>query len=116
MEEFIRGDTFPFKTRLTYKNEQPVLKSDIETLLITCRKAPDKYFPIIFQKNLEDVEIDSNGYCHVVFKPEDTETLEYGIYFFDIEVTLKNGYRKTKLESFALTQETSTHGGEENGI
>lgn len=115
MNEFTRGDTFAFKTQITFEDGTPITKEDIKTLFITCKLQPEEYSNIIFQKKLEDVTIDSDGYCHVVFDPKDTETLFYGKYFFDIEVTLKSGYRKTSLNSFKLTKETTNHGGETDG-
>ena len=115
MNEFTRGDTFAFKTPIKFADGTPVTKADIETLFITVKLQPTEYSPIIFQKKLEDVTIDSKGYCHVVFEPIETETLPYGKYFFDIEVTLKSGYRKTSLNSFKLTKETTIHGGEQDG-
>ena len=115
MNEFTRGDTFAFKTPIKFADGTPVEKEDIETLFITVKLQPSEYSPIIFQKKLEDVTIDSKGYCHVIFEPKDTETLFYGTYYFDIEVTLKSGYRKTSLNSFNLTKETTNHGGDTNG-
>lgn len=115
MNDFVRGDTFAFKTPITFEDGTPVTKEDIDTLFVTVKEQPTEFSPIIFQKKLEDVTIDSDGYCHVVFEPKDTETLRYQKYFFDIEVTLKSGYRKTSLNSFRLTKETTSHGGDTNG-
>ena len=115
MIEFVRGDTFAFKVKIPYKDGTPVTLNAIDTLLITVRKMAQKQSPILFQKTLNDVTIDENGYCHCVFNPEDTETLIYGPYYFDIEVTLKGGYRKSRLYQFNITKETSIHGGDVNG-
>ena len=106
---FIRGDTFSFKFLLKRKDELIPTKEDIKTLFITARKYPTKEAPIIFQKTLNDVEIDNEGYCHGKFNPEDTEDLIYGSYFFDVVITLKNGYRKTRLFKFDLERETTIH-------
>lgn len=109
--EFVRGDTFSFKFLINRKDGTAVKKDDIDTLFVTVKKTIYSQ-NTIFQKTLNDVEIDSKGYCHVIFKPEDTETLEYGKCVFDVEITLKNGYRKTKLFEFNLEGETTFHGGE----
>ena len=109
MQEFVRGDTFAFKFLLTMQDGTAVKKEDIDTLFITCRKFASKESPIIFKKTLEDVEIDTDGYCHAIFNPEDTQELIYDSYFFDIEVTLKGGFRKTKLFQFKITKETTIH-------
>lgn len=106
--EFVRGDTFPFKFKLTMSDGSNVATSDIDTLLVTCRQSTYKESPILFQKTLNDVIIE-DGFCHVVFDPQDTEDLMYGNYYFDVEVTLKSGYRKTKLFEFDLTEETTIH-------
>ena len=114
--EFVRGDTFPFKAPLKFKDGTNVKDSDIKTLFVTCRRAPEKGSPIIFQKNLSNVTIE-DGYCHVIFNPEDTEDLDYGKYYFDIEVTLNNGTKKTRTVKFELTKETTIHGsGDVDGI
>lgn len=116
MIEFTRGDTFAFKVLISLKNETPITSSDIQSLFITCKKEPTKESEEIFKKTIDNVNIDENGYCHIVFEPKDTENLPYGTYYFDIEITLNSGYRKTKVYKFNLTEETTTHGGEENGI
>lgn len=106
----VRGDTISLKFTLKTADGQDVNEQDIETLLITLKKGTDDISPTIFQKTLEDITFD-DGYCHVVFEPEDTEDLEYGKYYFDIEVTLNNGYRKTALYTLTLTEETTLHRG-----
>ena len=111
MISFVRGDTLPFKFRIRLKDGTPIQKEDIDTLYITVRKRATKDSPVIFRKKLEDIEIDEEGYCHAIFNPEDTEELIYGSYFFDREVTLKNNYRKTKLDKFEVTSETTIHEG-----
>lgn len=105
---FVRGDSFPFKFSIKNKQGDNITVEDIDTLFITCKKKTDNLSPVIFQKTLEDVTIEE-GFCHAVFEPEDTERLEYGLYYFDIEITLNSGYRKTKLHTFRLTDETTLH-------
>ncbi len=107
---FVRGDSRPFKFFIRTKNGENVNSEDIDTLFITCKKSTDNTASIIFQKTLEDVTI-QDGYCHVIFNPQDTERLNYGKYYFDAEVTLKNGYRQTGFYSFNLTEETTIHRG-----
>ena len=113
--EFTRGDTQSLKFLITLKDNTPVKFEDIGTLFITCKKSIYSN-ENIFQKTLEDVELDEDGYIHVIFKPDDTESLEYGKYVFDIEITTKAGYRKTKLFEFTLAGETTFHGGDIDGI
>ena len=84
---------------------------DIESIFITVRKEPASLYEIIFQKNINDITFE-NGYINCTFLPQDTQNLRYGKYYFDIEITLKNGYRKSKLYNFTITEETTIH--EEN--
>lgn len=111
---FIRGDTQFLKFLVTFKDQTLIKLEDIDTLFITCKKSIYSR-ENIFQKTIDDVKIDEEGYVHIVFKPEDTESLEYGKYVFDIEITTKAGYRKTKLFEFTLVGETTFHGGDANG-
>lgn len=112
--KFVKGDTQAFKFKITTKDGEDVERGDISALLITCKKAPSDNSPVIFQKTLEDVTLE-DGYYHAVFAPEDTQSLPIGKYYFDIEVTLARGYRKTKLVAFELTAETTVHGGSSYG-
>ena len=106
---FVRGDSFPFKTLVTYLNGNPIKREDISTLFVTCRQYANINYPILFQKTIDDVTIDEEGYIHVIFNPKDTENLDYGQYYFDIEITLNSGYRKSFLNTFQLTYETTIH-------
>ena len=117
MMQFVRGDSFLFKVLLGSKGDEPINQNLVQTLYITFRKYANIDSDIIFQKTLSDVRIDDDGYCHASFLPEDTEDLAYGKYFFDIEVTLTNGYRKSRLYEVELTKETTIHemAGENNG-
>lgn len=111
----VRGDTFASKFLIRFKDERNVEKSDIETLFITFKNVPEKNSEYIFQKTLDDVEI-SDGYCHFIFEPNDTEYLEYKKYYFDTSVTLKNGVRKTKTYSITLTKKTTDYNKESGGV
>ena len=111
MVKFVRGDTCLFKVQLSSTGDKSLNMSDIDTIFITCRKTPDKDSDILFQKTKEDIVIDQDAFLHFQFNPDDTENLYYGLYYFDIEITLKSGYRKSKLYQFELTEETTIHGG-----
>lgn len=104
---FIRGDTFLFKFKILDKSKNSIEKSDISTLILTCRKQKNDL--IMFTKNIDDFTVDDNGYFHGEFKPEDTQELESGEYYFDIEVTLTSGKRKTKLYTFILEKDATKH-------
>ncbi len=106
-----RGDTFAFKFKITYADETPVSSPDVAQLLITFKASTRTESKVIFQKTKTDVRIDEEGYCHAVFLPRDTQELLYGTYYFDCEVTLTDGYRKTILNTLTLSGETSIHTG-----
>lgn len=111
--EFIRGDTFFRKVPIKYADGTNVEKEHIETLFFTIREYPDNLFPILIEKKIDDFVI-SEGYIHIILKPEDTEKLEYGTYSFDLEITLKGvpKIRKTKKGYLRLTEETTIHKNE----
>ncbi len=115
MVKFVRGDSCLFKVKLALQGNETISISDIDSIIITCRQYPDIESEVLFKKEKEDVTLDEDGYLHFNFAPEDTQTLSYGTYYFDIEITLKSGYRKSKLYQFELTQETTIHGGT-NGV
>ena len=108
---FVRGDTFSFKVNVSLYNKMTLTSDDIESIFITVRKEPTSLSEIIFQKSIDDITFE-NGYINCTFLPQDTQNLPYGKYYFDIEITLKNGYRKSKLYNFTITEETTIY--EEN--
>lgn len=109
---FIRGDSYLFKVPVKHReNDIPLQETDVDTIFVTFKETTSKTSTILFSKDLSDITIDENGYCHIAFNPSDTESLNYGTYYFDIEITLKNGYRKTQTYSVKITDETTSHGG-----
>lgn len=112
MIKFVRGDSCLFKVKLALQGNETISMSDIDNIIITCRQYPDIESEVLFKKVKEDVTLDEDGYLHFNFKPEDTQTLAYGTYCFDIEITMTTGYRKSKMFRFELTDETTIHGGE----
>ena len=47
-----------------------------------------------------------------MINPEDTRSLKYGLYNFDIQATFTDGYVKSLKSSFQLTQEDTIFEGE----
>lgn len=111
--EFVRGDTFIMGLPIKYDDGKVVELDDIKTLIFTCRKTYEKTSKVLITKNKEDFEFDDDVYW-ITIKPEDTEQLPYGDYQFDIEATLKDGYRQTFKSSLKLTGECTMH-GDDNG-
>lgn len=107
-----KGDTFARKTRFRQESDGAILKSDdLKSLFITLRSQPYENYDILLQKKLEDVTFDEECYCHFVFTSEDMERLDYGTYYFDISITLNNGYRKTVLYELEITKKTTFYNG-----
>lgn len=106
LHSFKRGDTFAFC--IPIEAPQPITIEEIDTIYCTCRKFAEENSPIIFQKELKDMTVDNEG-VHIVINPKDTESEEYGTYYFDVELTLKNSYRNTYTGLLKLLDETSIH-------
>lgn len=99
-----RGDQFPvsFKVRLKDSKEYLTVE-EVTEVTITCKKAPIKDSPIIFQKKLStgDVTYEDSKFKFQILE-EDTKNLQYGTYGFDIEVRAKN-LISTKVGSLTIT-------------
>lgn len=108
---FIRGDSYLFKVQVKHKNKTPLQEIDVSTIFVTFKETTSKSSTALFTKELSDLSIDEEGWLHVAFNPSDTESLNYGTYYFDIEITLTSGYRKTNTYQVTLTDETTSHGG-----
>ena len=53
--EFTRGDTQPFKFKITDKDGKSISSENIKTLILTCRKYNLKSSAVLFDKNKEGV-------------------------------------------------------------
>ena len=122
MAEMIRGDTATLVFPITNKNNENIDINDISELYLTCRRNPSKVYEIIFQKKLEDFRQEEDELYRVDINKEDTETLEIEtrvgeeiILYFDIEVTLNNGSRKSKIYQLNIDKDYTIHGGDSNG-
>lgn len=110
--EIIRGDTATLAFPICNKTGEAILLSDIDTLILTCR---NKLYNVLFSKDTKDFRFEDNKY-KVDLKTEDTEQINCSNPLsFDIEVTLKNGTRKSKICELNLMKDYTTHGGDENG-
>ena len=111
--EPIRGDTIFIVFPLVNEEDETILKEEIETMFLTARQFPSKSSPILFEKNIDDFTLDEDGY-NVVIQPEDTQELEDEEIFFDIEITLKDSTRQSKVGKIDLTKDITIHGGVDN--
>ena len=104
--EMVRGDSADFDIYLPIRDEQGEIIGEYElqpgdVLLFTVKKNTNTD-DIIFQKSGQHVEI----------LPEDTETLPYGKYVYDVELTYASGFRDTVIrpKKLTLTDEATFHG------
>lgn len=112
--EIIRGDTATISVTITNKNGDTIEFEDIDTLILTCRKMPSKSNEVLFKKTKEDFRFEDNKY-KVDLKAEDTEQLKLDKpAYFDIEVTLKNGTRKSRIYEMSIIKDYTIHGGDSN--
>lgn len=80
-----RGDTRGYYFKRIDAEGQTIMATP-DSLFFTV-KASFNAQPFVFQKTLEDMTFDENGVYHFTIEPEDTETLSYGTYAWDIQVT-----------------------------
>jgi hypothetical protein len=111
--QLIRGDSLLFKSLLKRADGIVIQKEDLESLFVTIKNS-EYSKEYIIQKNINEISITSDGYAHIILNPEETSRLEQTNYKCDIEVTLKNGIRKTKLFSINVVNDITTHGGDSN--
>lgn len=107
---FIRGDSCPLKFKINDVEEKTVLKSDLSSLNLTCRKANSKYSEIIFQKKIGDFNYE-NDYYFINIEPQDTQELPYDTYNFDIQATFSDGEVQTLKGEFTITDEDTIYEG-----
>lgn len=104
---FTRGDTEKFKFQRKDENDKPILtKADEVYFTVKVSDITDK---VVFQKRLSDdtITFTDDGYYHFTIEPKDTNNLNYGTYYFDIEVKLNtDNYVKTiKKGNLEITKE-----------
>lgn len=109
--EFTRGDTQFLKFQLKDKLGNAISPSIDDVIYFTVKQNRNSSKVLIQKKYSDDMEY-QDGYFIFILKPEDTSSLAYGTYQYDIE--LKSGdYVKTLgFGSITLTDEI-THRGDE---
>ena len=107
---FIRGDSCPLKFKINDVEGISVLKTDLISLNLTCRKANSKYSEIVFEKNIDDFNYE-NEYYFINIEPQDTQELPYDTYNFDIQATFSDGEVQTLKGEFTITDEDTIYEG-----
>lgn len=108
--EFIRGDSCPLKFQIKDVEENTVLKVDLKSLYLTCRKSNSRYSEVIFQKDIDDFDYE-DGYYFISIRPRDTRELPYDTYNFDIQATFTDGEVQTLKGEITLTDEDTIYEG-----
>lgn len=111
--EFPRGDTKVFKFKLQDKNGEELSLSATDRLFLTAKKN-HKSTEVIFQKTIGNgIELKDDGYYYVTIYPDDTNSLNYGSFGYDIEIKTATGIVKTLcIGSITLTEEYTFKGDE----
>ena len=110
----IRGDTKKIKIfRTKDKEGKEIIKEKVDNLFFTV-KENDVTKEMLFQKKLSDntITYTDDGYYHIVIKPEDTDNLAYGTYFFDIERIIGDDVKTYVVGELEITSEITHHENE----
>lgn len=105
--KMVRGDTLSFAIQYTF-DEKTI--QDLDTCYFSCKKNSDDE-EYIFQKSLNDgISKVADGQYRIRIAPEDTEDIEVGNYFYDLEIGL-NGDKFTVLNGILRIEADVTRGG-----
>ena len=85
--KMVRGDTFSFAIEYEFDDKS---KQDLDTCYLSCKKNFDDN-NYIFQKSIGSgiSKVDDNQY-RVRIAPEDTDSIDIGNYFYDLQIGLNN--------------------------
>ena len=97
-----RGDSACFTINISNGNGQPYTVKEDDTLTLSIKKDVKDPKPCV-QKSVKGSNI-----FH--FKPEDTSGIEFGKYFYDVEIHTATGDVYTVIEktSFEISEEVTT--------
>lgn len=100
-----RGDTVGYTFQRLSSTGQ-VIKTTPQSLFFTVKhQFTDKEF--VIQKKMNEMTLDNDGTWHFVLQSEDTESLDYGAYVFDIQVTDDDAVTTIAKGRFRLTEEAT---------
>ena len=102
-----RGDTARFNVTLTRDNGRTAYElMELDRVVFTIKaQYTDTEFVVQKQGVIDD---DNKNVVHFSLDPEDTEGLDFGVYDYDIELTLANGDVCTVVVgTFELTKEVT---------
>lgn len=81
-----RGDTAILKLNIVDEKGTPYKLTDGDVVIFTLKRSVRER-DVIFQKSMVDEKI--------TIQPQDTANLEYGQYFYDVELTKEDGFVAT---------------------
>lgn len=111
--EFTRGDTFLFKFKLKDKNGVEITLNPTDKLYFTVKKNSKSTDRLIQKTTPSGIVYGEDGYYHITIESDDTATLDYGGYEYDIELKTASGVVKTLiLGNITLTDEITFKGDE----
>lgn len=105
--EFPRGDTCPLKFNLLDKSKNTLELTSTDEMYFTVKKNFNTQ-EVLFQKKFSNAEIekDDDGY-KLTLTSEDTSSLKYGSYVFDICIKSTDLVRTLAIGHLTLTNEVT---------
>lgn len=103
----VRGDTFRFKLEIEG------LETDLSGAYFSCKKNKDD-IAYIFQKSLGDgitklEDTDTSKIYEVVVAPEDTENVDEGNYFYDLQIEVNGDIFTPLLAILKIEKDVTVH-------
>ena len=111
--EFPRGDTKKFKFKLKDAEGNDISLTSGDMLYFTVRQNPNAKTKTLQKKLGSGINLGTDGYYHVTLSSDDTATLNYGTYGYDIELKSSTGLVQTlTIGEITLTEEFTWKGDE----
>lgn len=104
--EITRGDTFEFRFQRKNQNQE-VITEKPDKMYFTV-KENDRTEDYLFQKRLDNNTIsydEVSYYYNITIEPEDTDSLSYGTYYYDIEIITNNKVKTIAKGQLSVTSE-----------
>lgn len=100
-----RGDTLPVDITITNSDGTPYAMQEGDVLILSVKRTTDYDEEPAIQK-----QMDSSTGPSCTLSSDDTN-IDYGAYFYDVELTQANGFRTTivKPTAFTVTEEVTSH-------
>lgn len=108
--KMIRGDTKKIQFQRK-KSDGTVILDRPDSLYFTVKEKYEDRAAVL-QKTLDDMTLDAEGVYHFTIEPEDTDSLKFKRYVFDIQVK-QNGIKTTIARGLLQIEEEVTHAANE---